>query len=114
MFAVIYQMHVYPEKEEDYQKLWRQVAHYFTEHRGALGSCLHKTSDGVWVAYSRWPDRPTRDASWPPEGGELSETLSPEIQAAILSLKKCVDQSQPFQEIGMEVVDDLLFKKENP
>jgi hypothetical protein len=110
MFAVIYRGRVYPEAEEDYQKLWHKIAHYFIEYRGALGSCLHKTVEGDWVAYSRWPDKNTRDASWPKEGEEPCETLSQEIQEVILSLKKCIDKDQPFQEICMEVVDDLLLK----
>lgn len=112
MFAVIYRGYVYPDAEREYQKLWRQIAKYFIEHRGALGSCLHKTTDGSWVAYSRWPDKATRDASWPQEGEEPSETLDQEIKTTILSLKKCIDKDQPFQEICMEVMDDLLFKKE--
>lgn len=112
MFAVIYRMYVYHEAEEKYQNLWRQIAQHFMEHRGALGSCLHKTTEGEWLAYSRWPDKTTRDASWPQEGEEPSQSLNPEIQQVILDLKKCIDKDQPFQEICMEIVDDLLFKKE--
>ncbi len=114
MFAVIYRGYVYPEAERDYQKLWHQIAQYFIEHRGALGSCLHKSTDGSWIAYSRWPDQATRDASWPQEGEAFSETLNPEIKAVILAFKKCIDKDQPFQEICMKVMDDLLFKKETP
>jgi hypothetical protein len=112
MFAVIYKGYLYPGMEEEYKKLWRQIANYFIDHRGALGSCLHKTTEGEWVAYSRWPDKATRDASWPKEGEDPSETLSPEVQAIILGVKSCIDKDQPFQEICMELVEDLLFKKE--
>lgn len=112
MFAVIYKAHVYPGAEEEYKKLWHQLVNYFIDHREALGSCLHKTSQGEWIAYSRWPDKATRDASWPKEGEGPSQILSPEIQSVILRLKKCIDKDQPFQEICMEIVDDLLFKKE--
>lgn len=112
MFAVIYHGRVCPGTEEEYQRLWNKMANYFIEYRGAYGSCLHKTANGDWIAYSRWPDKATRDASWPQEGDELSETLSPEIKAVILDLKKCIDKNHPFQEICMEVKDDLLFKKE--
>lgn len=114
MFAVIYKGYVHRGTEEQYQTLWRQIAKNFIDHRGALGSCLHKTAEEEWIAYSRWPDKATRDASWPQEGEELSETLSPEIRTIIIALKKCIDKDRPFQEIGMEVMDDLLFKKEGP
>lgn len=110
MFAAIYQMYVYKEKEETYKKLWDQVAQHFIQHRGALGSCLHKTSEGAWIAYSRWPDKATREASWPSRGEDIPETLCPEIKEAITQLKQCVDYSQPFQEINMEVVSDRLLK----
>ncbi len=112
VFAVIYKFHIRPGAEEEYKKLWRQVATYFTKHRGALGSCLHKTSEGEWLAYSRWPDKATWDASWPKEGEEPSETLSPEMKIIIPAMKKFIDKDQPFQEICMEIVDDLLLKKE--
>lgn len=55
MFAVIYQAFIKEGLETTYQKAWREVATYFVKHRGALGSALHKTSEGKWVAYSRWP-----------------------------------------------------------
>lgn len=108
MFAVIYQAHIFPGMEEAYQKLWRQIATYFIQHRGALGSCLHKTENGEWVAYSRWPDKATRDASWP-SGEGVSGMLSPEMHAVSAALKKCIDREQPYQEICMEVMDDLLL-----
>lgn len=114
MFAVIYRGRIYPGTEETYQGLWHKIAKYFLEYRGAYGSCLHKTPDGDWIAYSRWPDKATRDASWRQNGDELSQTLDPDIKAAILNLKSCIDKNYPFQEICMEVTDDLLLKKEAP
>lgn len=48
MFAVIYRSHIKPEKEAEYQQLWQQIATYFKENCGALGSCLHKTEDGIY------------------------------------------------------------------
>ena len=108
MFAVIYKGSILPGKEEEDKKLWHQVATYFKEHRGALGSCLHKAEDGEWVAYSRWPDKQTRDASWPGEES-LPNGLNSEIQSAIQQLKECIDPNKPFQEICMTIMDDLLI-----
>lgn len=107
MFAVIYQTYVKPERELDYQQSWHKVACYFVEKRGAIGSCLHRAADDLWVAYSRWPDKATRDASWPGDNAP-SEELPEEIRKAILILKDCVDQERKVPEICLEIVNDLL------
>ncbi len=107
MFAVIYQGYTKMGREAEYQKAWNAVARYFVERRGAIGSCLHRASDGGWLAYSIWPDKQTRDASWPGENAPSAE-LPAEIGAAIVLIKDCLERQLP--EICMEVVDDLLFE----
>lgn len=107
MFAVIYRGSILPGKEATYQQSWKQVATYFKKNRGALGSCLHKSETGEWIAYSRWPDKQTRDASWPKDDA-ICQTISPEIREAILRLKECIDPDRPFEEICMELKNDLL------
>ncbi|MCF6775910.1 antibiotic biosynthesis monooxygenase [Thiotrichales bacterium 19X7-9] len=110
MFVVIYRVYVKKSKEDEYQKLWRKVASYFVEYRGAIGSVLHKTDQGFFLAYSRWPDKQTRDASWPGEDAP-SDVLPEDIRQSILEMKSCVDQENKLPEITMEVVDDLLFNQ---
>ena len=107
MFAVIYQSYLKAGRESDYQKAWRIVASYFIEKRGAIGSCLHRTEEGIWVAYSRWPDRATRDASWPGENDPSNE-LPQEIRQAILMIKDCMDQDRKIPDINMDVVMDFF------
>jgi hypothetical protein len=107
MFAVIYQAFVKPGFEMQYQQSWKRVAEYFIENCGALGSCLHKTDEGMWVAYSRWPDQVTRDAAWPSDDS-TSESLPSEITSAITTLKGCLDQDRKIPDISMTVMDDLL------
>lgn len=109
MFAVIYQGYIKTGREAEYQKAWNIVAHYFVKQRGAIGSCLHRSSDGLWVAYSRWPDQKTRDDSWPGENAPSHE-LPSEIREAVLTIKECMDQERKLPDICMEVVDDLLLK----
>ncbi len=108
-FAVIYQAYLKAGCESQYQKAWHQVAEYFIEKRGAIGSCLHRTSDGLWLAYSRWPDKKTRDASWPEEGAPSIE-LPRDIYEAILIIKDSIDQDRKLPDIYMDVIDDLLLK----
>jgi len=107
MFAVIYRSYIKPELEEEYQKLWNQVASYFIQHRGAIGSCLHKTEDGIWLTYSRWPDKATRDASWSSDSNTVND-LPNDIKKSIIRMKDCGDWNPKLSEICMEVVDDLL------
>lgn len=107
MFAVIYQGYLKPGREEEYQKAWHQIASYFVSKRGAIGSCLHKAEDGKWIAYSRWPDKATRDASWPGEKDPSNE-LPEEIRQAILTVKGCIDPDRKLPDICMDVVRDLL------
>jgi len=109
MFAGIYRAYLKPGRAAEYREAWHAVARYFVKERGAVGSCLHKTTEGLWIAYSRWPDKETRDASWPGEDLPSTELL-PEIRKAILTLKDCLDPERKFPEICMEVVDDMLLK----
>lgn len=106
MFAVIYKCTLKIDQEKIFVEAWRSIAHYFIKHRGALGSSLHKTEDGFWVAYSRWPSRAMRDASW---GGNKKE-LPVEILRAVEKLKEC--QEEQYPEICMEVIEDLLIECE--
>jgi len=107
-FAVIYQGYLKPNRESEYQILWNKIARYFMEHRGAIGSCLHRTSDDLWLAYSRWPSKAVRDASWSDEA-TASKELPEEIRNAISALKDCIDQERKISEVSMEVIDDLLL-----
>jgi len=108
MFAVIYQGYVKTGQESAYLEAWKKVAKYFVEKRGAIGSCLHRTSDGMWLAYSRWPDKKTRDAAWPGENAPSSD-LPIEIRNAVLTIKNSLDPDRKLPDICMEVISDLLL-----
>lgn len=111
MFAVIYQFKLKPHQEETYQECWEKIVEYYKEKCGAIGSCLHKGEDGLWVAYSRWPDKQTRDAAWPSEG-EPSAKLPNEIRTIIQKmqfLKKENQELEQYDEICLEVINDKLF-----
>jgi N-acetylglutamate synthase-like GNAT family acetyltransferase len=109
-FAVIYRSYLKPNRESDYQNAWKTVAQYFVKHRGAIGSCLHQTSDGMWVAYSRWPDQKTRDASWSGEHAP-SDELPQEIRDAVKTIQDCLDPDRKLPDICMQVVNDLFLSE---
>ncbi|MCD6045816.1 MAG: hypothetical protein K0R48_979 [Gammaproteobacteria bacterium] len=104
MFAVIYRAFVYPHLDEEYRLHWKTIVEYFTTHCGAIGSTLHKTAAGEYIAYSRWPNRETRDRFW---GDTATHAFDEDIQNVIVKLKACLDMSKPYDEIEMEVVEAL-------
>lgn len=106
-FAVIYRIYLLPEKEQQYLENWPIVASYFTQKCGAFGSTLHQADDGMWVAYSLWPDRATRDAAWPKEGSAINATFPLEIKQAIANLKECADPLRFLPEITMKIVKSI-------
>lgn len=111
MFAVIYRFKLKPQQEKSYEQYWRTIVNYFVKHRGAIGCCLHKGEDGLWVAYSRWPDKATRDAAWPGEQ-EPDENLPIEIKETICQMQAIRQENQDleqYDELCLEVVDDLLL-----
>lgn len=104
MFAVIYRGYVKPELESPFREYWKIVASYFVNERGALGSTLHQAEDGMWIAYSKWPDKATRDASWPRDKEKVNVDIPLHIQRAIEGLKACIEQ---LPEICMEVREEV-------
>ena len=107
MFAVIYRGFVKPHQEDEYQRFWKIIATYFVNERGALGSTLHRAEDGMWVAYSLWPEKAKRDASWPSENEKPNSEIPENIRLAIKGLKECLKEQLP--EICMEVKDQFFF-----
>jgi heme-degrading monooxygenase HmoA len=110
MFVVIYRFTLQAHQEKIYQQCWDKLTNYFIKQRGAIGSCLHKGDNGLWIAYSRWPDKATRDASW--NDAETTRQQFPEaVQNAIETMQKIkmenVDLEQ-YEEICCEVINDKL------
>jgi len=105
MIAVLYKFKLKNGKEKEYLQNWRKLASYFVKSRGAVGSCLHKAENGLWIAYSRWPDQKTRKASWTNDKKTLA-AMPADIQQVIQSMKSCIKRKYP--EICMKIKEDLL------
>ncbi|MFS8563587.1 MAG: hypothetical protein LVR00_04385 [Rhabdochlamydiaceae bacterium] len=105
MFTVVYRGFIKAGLETAYQDYWKKVATYFVKEKGALGSILHKTKEGMWIAYSRWPDEATRAAAWPAKDEAINPDFPPDIQEAIRELKNCIETQLP--EICMEIVREV-------
>jgi len=97
MFAVIYRWRVRTGEESQFQQAWELLTREFLARAGSLGSRLHRSSDGTWVAYAQWPSR---------EAWADAKIGSPEGKAAIESLSAVVEER--FEPILLESVADYI------
>jgi hypothetical protein len=59
MFAVIYRWRVIPGREAQFETGWRRGTAAIAREFGGWGSRLHRSSEGVYIAYAQWPDEDT-------------------------------------------------------
>ncbi|MCH9631088.1 MAG: hypothetical protein S4CHLAM37_11010 [Chlamydiia bacterium] len=107
MFAVLYQGYVKPGLEDDFREAWKMIATYFVKEKGALGSSIHKSEEGYYVTYSRWPDKATRDASWPKDDDSVFESFPDDVKKAVFTLKSALDEKKQFPEVCMKIIEEL-------
>lgn len=103
MFAAIYRWRVRPGQDQDFVKGWYLTSSTVRERFGAVGSRLHRTADGLYVAYGRWNAQEDRDPyladlAVHPKGFEL-------MQGSVAR------ESPP---IDMHVVGNLLGHEDMP
>ncbi len=67
MYCVIYKFIIIEGKEKQFISSWKKVTEAFKTHCGALGSRLHKSRDGEYIAYAQWPSKEIRDKAVLPE-----------------------------------------------
>jgi quinol monooxygenase YgiN len=96
-FAVIYRWRLKPGSEEAFRAAWETVTRTICREHGGLGSRLHRTAEGLWLAYAQWPDR----ASWE---ALQSAPAADAVASGIMS--DCVERR--LEPILLEPVADLL------
>ncbi|MBL8522427.1 MAG: antibiotic biosynthesis monooxygenase [Betaproteobacteria bacterium] len=96
-FAVIYRWRLKPGKEEQFIDAWVRITQLYVEHRGGLGSRLHKGPDGIWYAYAQWASADARTAAF--AGPSLDADAGSRMRDAI---------AESFDEIVLRPVADLL------
>jgi len=97
MFCVIYRFAVKAGCEEQFVQAWQACTEEIRVEQGGLGSRLHKTSDGAWLAYAQWPSRDMWKAPAKSPGTE-----------ARLKMKEALLSVETLYEL--DVVSDLLVK----
>jgi Antibiotic biosynthesis monooxygenase len=57
---VLYRFRLAPDREQEFIDGWSHVTRELRDHRGGLGSRLHRGPDGIWYAYAQWPSAEVR------------------------------------------------------
>ena len=57
MFCAGYRFRVKPGCEDQLRDAWCELTELIHEHCGSLGSRLHVSSAGEYIAYAQWPRR---------------------------------------------------------
>lgn len=102
-FIVLYRWRLHPGQEETFIETWSLVTRLLRATRGALGSRLHRSTDGLWYAYALWPSAEARDASI---------ALGPVDQQAGAAMRDTIAEMLP--EIVLEPVADYLLPLPRP
>jgi heme-degrading monooxygenase HmoA len=101
MFAVIYRWQVAPGREAEFTKAWFRCSTQIKKRFGSYGSRLHRSDDGLFISYGRWPSAAAREPyraqlDFDPESFHL-------MQGAI---------AYELPEIRMNIIGDLLEEPE--
>jgi heme-degrading monooxygenase HmoA len=99
MYVAVYRWKIKEGCEERFRQGWLRLTREIYRERGSLGSRLHKSDDGGWVAYAQWPNR---------EAWEAAAGVEVEDKEAAQMMSESVAERHP--DIYLEVIDDLLQK----
>ena len=82
-FAVIYTFEVIEGQQEQFIEAWTRLTELIREHRGGLGSRLHRDEQGRFVAYAEWPSREVfaADTPLPDEADEVIASMRASMSA---------------------------------
>jgi hypothetical protein len=67
MLSVVLEFDVIEGKESEFVTAWTDCTKIIYENFGSLGSRLHKSEHGPYIAYAQWPSREAYENSseWP-------------------------------------------------
>lgn len=101
MFIVIYSFEVREHMEHQFVKSWSALTELIYHYENSLGSRLHKTKQGEYIAYAQWPDKKT----WKNAGDRLPQEaneLRREMRNACSSIQTIYK---------MNLINDKLYEE---
>ena len=77
MIAVLLEFDVIAGMESQFRKAWVETTDIIYENFGSLGSRLHKSDNGKFIAYAQWPDLSVyeNDHDWPDDSKSTREKM---------------------------------------
>lgn len=99
-FVVIYRWSVAADKDESFVAAWRRLTALIAERRGGLGSRLHRSADGTFVAYAQWPSEEAWRAAAERNKAEVLD------EDAVAAMREAIVER--FDEVRLTPVADLL------
>ncbi|MEO5667410.1 MAG: hypothetical protein ABIR96_05065 [Bdellovibrionota bacterium] len=64
MFAVIYKFSVKDGLEDQFKNAWHSGTAVIYKKLGSLGSRMHLSETGEWIAYAVWPSKEIFERKW--------------------------------------------------
>ncbi|MEJ6080466.1 IS66 family transposase [Vibrio sp. 1-Bac 57] len=77
MLAVILEFDVIDGMEEQFKTSWAETTKLIYQHFGSLGSRLHHSENGKFIAYAQWPslDVYENDHYWPIDTNQARDRM---------------------------------------
>ncbi len=98
-FGVVYRFKVTPGQKDQFMEAWTAMTKLLREYEGSLGSRLHLSSNGEYIAYALWP----HETTFRNFGSKLPDSAV-EIRQAMRSSCERIET-----EYELEIVQDLLL-----
>ena len=100
---MLYRWTLHPGSEASFVEAWSRLSDLLVQHRGSLGSRLHRGGDGLWYSYAQWPSADARTSAF--SGEPVDPVAAEQMRAAI---------AESFPEVALESVSDfLVFPEES-
>jgi len=97
MFIVVYRWTVRDGYEDQFRRGWTTRTEEIKSEMGGLGSRLHRSEDGSWIAYAQWPSKHAWEAAG---NAQQKPSAASDLMTAAITSHEVLHR--------MEVVTDLL------
>jgi len=83
MYCYLLEFSVREGEESEFIESWSELTEHIRREHGGLGSRLHRTPDGRYLAYAQWPDAESRGRAfeWSAEGAEIRRRMMRTLEA---------------------------------
>jgi hypothetical protein len=110
MFVALYRWKVKAGRENAFREAWIRVTRANCALYGSLGSRLHRSEDGTWIAYAQWPSREDWEYAW--RRGVLADPESSAVMRECVEADSADEQFKPS--LALTVIEDMLEKDTHP